>query len=78
MAGSPVTIAAVNTVRERPTETGAGVAGALALILVYVFDVHDPAVYVALVAVLGALPAAITWLVVLYRGGAGRRDEGGY
>lgn len=59
---SPTAIA-----KKRPTETGTGFGGALALLIVYFLGVDDPAVYLALGIVISALPSAITWLVELVR-----------
>lgn len=48
----------------RPAETG-GVAGAIALLVAHLLGVDDATVIVALAVVVGFVPAAITWLVVL-------------
>jgi hypothetical protein len=51
----------------RPAETG-GVASALALLVAHLLGVSDATVIVALGVVVGFVPAAITWAVVLVRG----------
>jgi hypothetical protein len=50
----------------RPAET-AGLAGAVAVLLGYFLGITDPAVLAALAVVVGAVPAAVTALVVLRR-----------
>lgn len=49
----------------RPAETG-GVAAAIALLVAHLLGVDDATVIVALAVVVGFVPAAITWLVVLF------------
>lgn len=56
-------------VRTRPAEIG-GVAGAVAFLICYLAGVHDAGVLASLGVVLGFVPAAITWLVVTFRGTA--------
>jgi hypothetical protein len=53
-----------NLPRERPAETTAGVAAAVAVLICSLLDVDDPTVLGALVIVIGFIPAAVTWLVV--------------
>lgn len=66
-----------STVAARPAETG-GLAAALAVLIAYFAGLDDPAVIAALVIVVGALPAVITWCVVKYReakeGGSNAQD----
>lgn len=62
----------MNRARQRPAELS-GVAGALAILVAYLFGVDDPEVIVALAIVLGFVPAAVTWVVVLVR----EREQGG-
>jgi hypothetical protein len=50
----------------RPAET-AGLAGAVVVLIAYRAGVSDPAVIVALTIVVGAVPAAVTWLVETLR-----------
>lgn len=52
----------------RPAETGAGVAGAVAFLVLYGLGVEEPAVLLSTTVVVGFVPAAITWLVVKFRG----------
>jgi hypothetical protein len=51
----------------RPTESGAAAAAA-AVLLARALGVDDALITDALIIMLGALPGAITWLVVLIRG----------
>lgn len=60
--------------RTRPAETG-GVAGSIGLLIAYALGLDDPAVIVAIGAVLGFVPAAITWTIELIRGRAGSPSE---
>lgn len=55
------------TPKSRPAETGSA-AGSVGLLIAYALGLDDPAVIVAIGAVLGCVPAAITWLVELLRG----------
>lgn len=48
---------------KRPAETTAGVAGALAALLGPRVGIDSPGEIAALAVVLGAIPAAVTWLV---------------
>lgn len=57
----------MNTLQNRPAESG-GIAGAVALLIAHLLGVNDPATIVALAVVVGFIPAAITWIVVLVRG----------
>jgi hypothetical protein len=50
----------------RPAEAS-GLAGSVAILLAGVLGVTDPATIVALGVTVGALPAAVTWLVELLR-----------
>lgn len=50
----------------RPAETGTA-AMALAVVIAYLFGVTDEGVIVALAVVVGATPAAITWVVATLR-----------
>ena len=52
--------------RRRPAETAAGVAGALAALIAYIFKIDEPGVVAALAVVLGALPAAVTWAITAF------------
>ena len=52
---------------QRPAESG-GVAGALALLVAHLFGVNDATVIVSLAVVVGFVPAAITWLIVTFKG----------
>ena len=54
-------------VKNRPAESG-GVASALGLLLAYILGINDVEIVVALGVAIGFLPAAITWLVVTFRG----------
>jgi hypothetical protein len=47
---------------ERPAETGAGVAAAIATLLVLFFDLQEE-VLAPLIIVVGAIPGLISWLV---------------
>jgi hypothetical protein len=51
----------------RPAESG-GVAVAAAVLIAHLFGVTDATTLTALAVVAGAVPAAITWLVVIFRG----------
>lgn len=53
--------------RDRPAETTAGVAAALAVLLCAIFGVDDPTIYGALVIVIGFIPTVVTWAVTLTR-----------
>jgi hypothetical protein len=53
--------------KQRPAESG-GAAGSAALLLCRIFGVKDPDVLVAVGALIGVLPAAITYIVSLVRG----------
>ena len=55
-----------NVITSRPAEIGGGVVAAIIALLVAVFDLR-PEVAAPLIVVLGAVPAAITWLVNLWR-----------
>jgi hypothetical protein len=55
------------TPRERPAEYTTGVAAALSALIVWSFGIDDANVAASLVVVIGAIPAAVTWLVVLLR-----------
>ncbi len=57
----------MSKIQTRPAETG-GLAAAVAALLVYALGVDDQAVVVPLIIVVGAVPAAITFLVELVRG----------
>jgi hypothetical protein len=57
---------AMNGVTSHPAET-AGLAAAVAVLIVSVFSISDPQVYGALIIVVGAVPAAVTFLVELVR-----------
>ncbi len=54
-------------VQKRPAET-TGAAGSVALLLGRALGIKDPDTLVAIGAVVGILPAAITWLVTTIRG----------
>jgi hypothetical protein len=56
-----------NLVKTRPAETTAA-ASAIALLVCKLLGVDDPDVLVALGIVIGFIPAAVTWIVVLIRG----------
>ena len=66
----------MNTPQNHPAETGAGVAAAVAVLISYVFHIHDANVIAALVILVGAVPASITWLVLLIRRRNGQADPG--
>lgn len=53
-------------ISRRPAET-AGIAGSIGLLIAYALGIDDATVVVAIGAVIGALPAAITWAVTLAR-----------
>jgi hypothetical protein len=55
------------TVKDRPAESGAALAAAVAAIIAYAFDITDAGVIAALVLIVGFVPAAITWTVELVR-----------
>ena len=57
----------VNGVTNHPAEVGGGVAAAVAVLLAHVFSLTDPSEVTALVVVVGAVPAAVTFLVGLFR-----------
>ncbi len=50
------------TAKSRPAET-AGLAGAVAVLVAWAAGVDQPAVIAAIGVVVGALPAAVTWVV---------------
>ena len=52
--------------KRRPAEVS-GLAGSAAILLAHVLGVTDPATIVALGVIVGAVPAAVTWLVELRR-----------
>lgn len=52
--------------QHRPAETGTA-ALALAVVIAYVLGVKDQTVVLALAVVIGATPAAITWVVATIR-----------
>jgi len=54
------------TPKHRPAEA-AGLAGAVVVLLAYFLGLDEPSVIVALTLVVGAIPAAVTWLVGLFR-----------
>lgn len=54
-------------VEQRPAETG-GITGSVALLIGRAAGIDDPDTLVALGALVGFLPAAITWLTVTVRG----------
>lgn len=60
-----------NPVVRRPAET-AGIAGSVAILVARVAGVTDADTIVALAAVLGFLPAAVTWTVALVRNRGGK------
>lgn len=47
----------------RPAETSAGVAAALAVLAAFVFGIDEPKVVAAIAVVLGGIPAGVTWLI---------------
>jgi len=51
----------------RPAETSAA-ASAVALLIASIAGLDDPAILTALAIVIGFIPAAVTWIVVLVRG----------
>lgn len=55
-------------ISRRPAES-AGVAGSVGLLIAYALGIDDATVVVAIGAVVGFVPAAITWLVNVTRGG---------
>lgn len=57
----------MNTVASHPAEAGGGLAAAVAVLIAHFANVSDPATTAALVIVVGALPAIITFLVNLFR-----------
>jgi len=57
----------MNAVGNHPAET-TGAAGALVALLVAILKIDDPQVYQALIVLVGFVPAAVTWLVLLVRG----------
>jgi hypothetical protein len=60
---NPDTRGPASTLAHNPSETGSSVTGAVAAVLVSVFDVTDQALIAALPALVGAVPTALTWLV---------------
>lgn len=52
---------------QRPAETTAGVAAAVSVLICSLLGVEDPAIYGALVIIVGFIPAAVTWVVTLAR-----------
>ena len=60
----------MNGATRHPAEA-AGLASAVAVLIVHVLGVADPDVLAALVIVVGAVPAAVTFVVGLFR----RRQE---
>jgi hypothetical protein len=55
-----------NIIKTRPAESG-GLAAAVVVLIAYFLGVDDPGVFAALVIVVGALPAVITWIVELVK-----------
>jgi len=58
---------------QRPAETTAGVAAALAVLICAVLGVEDTAIYGALVIVIGFLPATVTWIVQMAQNKKGQK-----
>ena len=54
-------------IEQRPAETAAGAAGALAVLLCAIFGVTDATIYGALVIVIGFIPSVVTWIVSTIR-----------
>jgi hypothetical protein len=52
--------------QDRPAETG-GVVGAATLLIVGALGVTDPDTIIALGVIVGFVPAAVTWVVVMVR-----------
>ena len=52
--------------RKRPAES-AGLASAVAVLIVTALGLDDPAVFAALVVVVGAVPSLVTYAVELFR-----------
>jgi hypothetical protein len=67
----------MNTPQRHPAETGAGLAAAVALLLAHIFKLNDQGEIAALIVVVGAVPSAITWLVLLIRRRNGEAPAGG-
>ena len=55
-----------NVATRRPAETTTGVAGAIAALVIAIFDISDPAIIAPLAVIIGFIPTAITWFVDLY------------
>lgn len=55
------------SIANRPAEAG-GITGALALLIAHILGVNDVTTIVSIATVLGFVPAAITWVVVLVKG----------
>ena len=60
-----------NPVVNRPAES-AGAAGSIALLIARAIGLKDADTIVALAAVIGFIPAAVTWTVHLWRSRNGR------
>jgi hypothetical protein len=56
-----------NLPQRRPAELSA-IAGSIAFLICYFAGVDDPGVLAALGAVIGFIPAMVTWIVTLVRG----------
>jgi len=64
----------MNRAKARPAETG-GLAAAVVALIVYGLGIDDPAMVAPLIIAVGAVPAAITFLVETVRGR--RAQDGG-
>lgn len=51
----------------RPAESTSSVASIIAGVVLYLAHVHDDALLIPLAVVLGHIPAAVTWVVELWR-----------
>jgi hypothetical protein len=56
----------MNGIKARPAES-TGFAAAVAVLIGYFLGIHDAAVLAALVVVVGAIPAVVTFIVELTR-----------
>lgn len=52
--------------KNRPAETGS-VAASIVVLISYLFGLDNQSVLIALTVVIGFIPAAITWVVLLVR-----------
>jgi len=61
----PAVPEAGNVATRRPAETTTGAAGAIAALVIAIFDIRDPAIIAPLAVIIGFIPTMITWIVDL-------------